>query len=40
MIFGIFAWFIGIGSVLSFNDWSDITFIGNLNFLGFDRLSG
>ena len=24
---------IGIGSVLSFNDWSDISFIGNLNFL-------
>jgi NSS family neurotransmitter:Na+ symporter len=33
MILGLFAWFIGIGSVLSFNDWSDISFIGNLNFL-------
>jgi NSS family neurotransmitter:Na+ symporter len=30
---GIIAWLIGIGSVLSFNDWSEITFIGNLNFL-------
>ena len=30
---GLFAWVIGIGSVLSFNDWSDISFIGDLNFL-------
>ena len=30
---GLFAWIIGIGSVLSFNDWSDISFIGDLNFL-------
>jgi NSS family neurotransmitter:Na+ symporter len=30
---GIIAWLIGIGSVLSFNDWSEITVIGNLNFL-------
>jgi NSS family neurotransmitter:Na+ symporter len=30
---GLFAWVIGIGSVLSFNDWSDVTFIGDLNFL-------
>ena len=30
---GLFAWVIGIGSVLSFNDWSNVTFIGDLNFL-------
>ena len=30
---GLSAWVIGIGSVLSFNDWSEISFIGDLNFL-------
>ena len=33
MILGLLAWFIGLGSVLSFNEWSDKAFIGNLNFL-------
>jgi len=33
MILGLLAWFIGIGSVLSFNEWSDKAFIGDLNFL-------
>jgi len=27
------AWFIGLGSLLSFNAWSDLTFIGSRNFL-------
>ncbi|MEK9649911.1 MAG: sodium-dependent transporter [Gammaproteobacteria bacterium] len=27
------AWFIGLGSLLSFNLWSDISFIGSRNFL-------
>ena len=30
---GLLAWVIGIGSVLSFNVWSDVTIIGDLNFL-------
>ena len=30
---GLMAWVIGIGSVLSFNEWSDLKFIGDLNFL-------
>ena len=33
LILGLSAWFIGIGSVLSFNDWSELEFIGGLNFL-------
>ena len=33
LILGLLAWVIGIGSVLSFNEWSDVSFIGNLNFL-------
>ena len=33
MILGLLAWFIGLGSVLSFNEWSDKAFIGDLNFL-------
>ena len=33
MSLGLLAWFIGIGSVLSFNEWSDKAFIGDLNFL-------
>jgi len=33
LILGLLAWFIGIGSVLSFNEWSDLAFIGDLNFL-------
>ena len=33
LILGLLAWFIGIGSVLSFNEWSEIAFIGDLNFL-------
>ena len=27
------AWFIGLGSLLSFNVWSELTFIGSRNFL-------
>ena len=33
MSLGLLAWFIGLGSVLSFNEWSDKAFIGDLNFL-------
>jgi len=33
LILGLLAWFIGIGSVLSFNEWSEIAFIGDFNFL-------
>ena len=32
MLAGI-AWFIGLGSLLSFNVWSEYTFIGSRNFL-------
>jgi len=31
-ILGAIIWFIGIGTVLSFNDWADIKFIGDRNF--------
>lgn len=31
-ILGTIIWFVGIGSVLSFNEWSDIHFIGERNF--------
>jgi len=28
------AWFVGLGTVLSFNDWSEVTLIGKFNFFG------
>ncbi|GAB6070207.1 sodium-dependent transporter [Thiomicrorhabdus hydrogeniphila] len=31
-ILGAIIWFIGIGTVFSFNDWADIKFIGDRNF--------
>ena len=30
---GLIAWFLGIGSLLSFNLWSEVNIIGDLNFL-------
>ena len=32
---GVFCWVLGIGTVLSFNVWSDIHVVGNLNFFAF-----
>ena len=32
---GVFCWVLGIGTVLSFNVWSDIHLVGNLNFFAF-----
>lgn len=36
---GIFAWFMGIGSVLSFNAWADITLFGRTFFDNLDFLT-
>ena len=33
IILGLIAWFLGIGSLLSFNLWSEVNIIGDLNFL-------
>jgi NSS family neurotransmitter:Na+ symporter len=33
------AWFIGLGSLLSFNVWSELTFIGSRNFFRFHGLA-
>ena len=34
ILIGLFVWFLGIGSIFSFNIWSDLRFM-NLNFLEF-----
>ena len=31
---GVLCWLLGIGTVLSFNKWSDVALIGGLNFFG------
>jgi NSS family neurotransmitter:Na+ symporter len=33
-IVGGVAWFVGLGSAMSFNVWSDLTLVGDMNFFG------
>jgi len=33
--FGVISWFLGIGTVLSFNAWSDLHIVGELTFFAF-----